>query len=576
MQSLATRLEAGVDEHESLANAVAQLGVRLDEMTWRDDGSATRVEELQEQVQALGATLAEVGQGLAVQADAGAPQRLDELGQSLAAIRDEISTLAQSVTPADRIEQIAHRVEELAAEREARQALGARLEEIESRLTADIVTPEHLARALADARDDLPPAPAPLPDPRVDELTRELASLRDGEEALATKLDDLEHRFPAEIVTPAELANALARTREELASAPSVASDPRVDELSAGLTSLREELAGVRDTRAPTRDDSAVRAEIAALARRIEELPAAEPRHDAPLVARIEALEQRVEAPTVDPVVEQLTQRLTHGLDEVREQVANLERTPVTDPVVASELDTLSQRLRFLDDRLNEDVATSGEVTRAVEAIEALAARVDGLSEVVAPGASDTTGPAAEDLRRLVDERVEAQVAERVAELTRGIEERLAAAESQPRAAGSTGDTTGLEDVLERNRMTIERLGLHLGEHDRVLAELMRSRDLPEKLDELAARVDEIAGGAPAGGAKPAPRTRREIGTFSSSEPSTGEVKALMRRVEDAEVASQADREKLMNRLERMASSIDWRLQRLEAAETAAASSDDD
>ena len=44
-----------------------------------------------------------------------------------------------------------------------------------------------------------------------------------------------------------------------------------------------------------------------------------------------------------------------------------------------------------------------------------------------------------------------------------------------------------------------------------------------------------------------------------------------MRRVEDAEIASQADREKLMNRLERMASSIDWRLQRLEAAETAAA-----
>jgi len=37
--------------------------------------------------------------------------------------------------------------------------------------------------------------------------------------------------------------------------------------------------------------------------------------------------------------------------------------------------------------------------------------------------------------------------------------------------------------------------------------------------------------------------------------------------------ASQADREKLMNRLERMASSIDWRLQRLEAVETAAASS---
>ena len=302
-------------------------------------------------------------------------------------------------------------------------------------------------------------------------------------------------------------------------------------------------------------------------------------------------------------MVEQLTQQLTHDLDAVREQVAKLERTPVTDPVVASELDTLSQRLRFLDVRLNEEVPTTSEMTRAVDAlraelasagtpvavdtselegtIQSLSTRLDGLAESIATGAAGSAGPAAEELQRLVDERVEArvaeQVAERVAELTRGLEERFAAAESQPRAAGSvTGDTTGLEDLLERNRMTIERLGLHLGEHDRALAELMRSRNLPKKLDELAARVDEIAGGAPAGGAKPAPGTRREIGTFSSSEPSTGEVKALMRRVEDAEIASQADREKLMNRLERMASSIDWRLQRLEAAETAAAKSDDD
>ena len=95
-------------------------------------------------------------------------------------------------------------------------------------------------------------------------------------------------------------------------------------------------------------------------------------------------------------------------------------------------------------------------------------------------------------------------------------------------------------------------------------------------LDELAARVDEIAGGSPATGRQGTPGTRREIGTFSAAEPNTGEVKALMRRVEDAEVASQADRDKLMNRLERMASSIDWRLQRLEAAETVAASRSDE
>ena len=40
-------------------------------------------------------------------------------------------------------------------------------------------------------------------------------------------------------------------------------------------------------------------------------------------------------------------------------------------------------------------------------------------------------------------------------------------------------------------------------------------------------------------------------------------------RVEDAEVASQAPIvRKPMNRLERMAASIDWRLQRLESTET--------
>ena len=156
----------------------------------------------------------------------------------------------------------------------------------------------------------------------------------------------------------------------------------------------------------------------------------------------------------------------------------------------------------------------------------------------------------------------------RVGELTRDFEARLDAAESQPRTGEPlTRGAAGLDDLLERNRMTIERLGLHLGEHDRALAELMQTRNLPMKLEELAARVEEIAAGASAGGQR-ASGVLRELGSMGAAEASTGEVKALMRRVEDAEAASQADREKLMNRLERMATSIDWRLQRLEATET--------
>ena len=204
--------------------------------------------------------------------------------------------------------------------------------------------------------------------------------------------------------------------------------------------------------------------------------------------------------------------------------------------------------------------------------IGALMARVDSLAEAVATAAPIPAGRAADDLQRLVDERIEAQVAarvaERIGELTRDLDARLAAAEAQPRAGEPlAGGAAGFDDQLERNRMTIERLGLHLGEHDRALAELMQTRNLPAKLEELAARVEEIAGGVPAG-AQRSTGVRREIGSMGAVEPSTGEVKALMRRVEDAEVASQADREKLMNRLERMAASIDWRLQRLEATET--------
>ncbi len=550
IESLAARLETSAEGHESLATTVAQLGVRIDEMTSRDDGTATRLEELQRQVETVASTLNDVRQALAVHEEIGAPQQLAELGQSLATVRDEVVALARSVTPADQIDQLAVRLDDLAGERDAELALAVRLEALESTIAAGVVTSEALTQALAAARDELTPAP----DPRVDGLTEDIAEVRarlaeatvipepatdpavhgqlealalrieqlagdrEQEGSLAAKLDDLERRLPTALVTPEDLAGALARTREELTSASSSAD----------------------------------------------------------------------------------VQQLAGDIATIREQIAKAERTPSTDPVVASELDTMSQRLRFMDARLNDEMATSSEVTRAVEALRVelagagtpvlidtselegtvgeLAARLDGLADTVATGLPGTAGSDTEELQRLVDERVDSQVAARVAELTEGLEERLAAAEGAPRTSGvgTGGDTSGLEDLLERNRMTIERLGLHLGEHDRALAELMRSRNLPKKLDDLAARVDEIAGGAAPAGSAQTPATRREIGAFASSEPSTGEVKALMRRVEDAEIASQADREKLMNRLERMASSIDWRLQRLEAAETAPASSDED
>ena len=290
-------------------------------------------------------------------------------------MRDEIAALAQSITPADRIEQIAHRVEELTAERQAQQALAQRLDEIESRLTAGVVTPEDLARALAGARDDLTPAPAPLADPRVDELARELASLRDDQ-----------------------------------------APDTRVDRLAEDLAEVRARLDELSATPEPVHDP-AVHQQLEALATRIEELASAS-------------------SVGPDPRVDQLA----HDFDAIREQLAQVERTPVTDPVVASELDTLSQRLRFLDDRLNEDVATSAEVTQAIDALRAELERdavaMDRRDErrSGADGGGASPRPCLVGLRGS-RHRWPHRSRSGSAELTRDIEERLAAAEAQPRPA---------------------------------------------------------------------------------------------------------------------------------------------
>ena len=112
--------------------------------------------------------------------------------------------------------------------------------------------------------------------------------------------------------------------------------------------------------------------------------------------------------------------------------------------------------------------------------------------------------------------------------------------------------------------MTLERLSMHLAEHDRTLSEMRSARGVTQRLDELAAQVDSLAAGVAASPDGAAPH-RREPGFSRDLEPN--EMRQLIRRIEDCEEAAHEGREKLMNRLERMASSIDWRLQRLEADE---------
>ena len=84
----------------------------------------------------------------------------------------------------------------------------------------------------------------------------------------------------------------------------------------------------------------------------------------------------------------------------------------------------------------------------------------------------------------------------------------------------------------------------------------MRSRGVERRVEVARRARDELAAARPVDAAA-APGT--------AAPGVSADMLALARRVEEAEAASQADREKLMSRLEKLGSAIDWRLQRLEA-----------
>ena len=239
VERLAARLETTADEQAGLAAAVEELGARLEAVAQPDDriGDATA--------------------------------RLDELGAGLAAIQVEVASLAQSVTPTVRVVELASRIDELTSELAAHESSAAKLEDVERMLPSEVVTPADLSQALGRLREELESATGPAPsDPRIEHLLADVASLRvdrgpderidvlaqelgamraelvhvtgatgtpDPElpkqldvlaerieqvagdvgapVELTARLDDLERRLPAEIVTPADLAHALAEAR---------------------------------------------------------------------------------------------------------------------------------------------------------------------------------------------------------------------------------------------------------------------------------------------------------------------------------------------------------------------------
>ncbi len=99
---------------------------------------------------------------------------------------------------------------------------------------------------------------------------------------------------------------------------------------------------------------------------------------------------------------------------------------------------------------------------------------------------------------------------------------------------------------------------MHLGEQERALAEVMRSRDVAGRLEALEARIDDV---------EEASSTGSSGGAANGAAPGAGgkEARALARRLDAAEAQFEEERERMFTKMERIASAIAWRLQRLEA-----------
>jgi DNA repair exonuclease SbcCD ATPase subunit len=266
------------------------------------------------------------------------------------------------------------------------------------------------------------------------------------------------------------------------------------------------------------------------------------------------------------------------SLSELRAAAEELAARPAGDPELAARLASLSARVDELAAQTAAATEAAGDATQVEQlgaavtsaqgeleaAVAGIVARLEALE--TAPPPSPVEIAAAADTAWTAEA---ANLAERLDALTARMDEGLpavpaagAAAPPPPRRAavpGEPGDET--EQELERLRMAIERMSLHLGEQERAIAEVMRSRGVAQRLDELEARIDDVAAGVPVAGGAPA------AGGTGAPANANGEVRALARRLDSAEAALEAERDKLLTKLERIASSLDWRMRRLEAGD---------
>ena len=540
---------------EGLASALDELRRSVEELALREAhdpappdhladlvGLPARAEELSESIEVLRAELAEV---LArPQIDPGLAERVEELAElrflvddattSVAALRGEVDALSDW-PEADAL--LTERIEGLAAEIAASASTVAAVPELAAEVASAagrLAAVEGLEREIVSLRSALD----------------ELGSRPAGDAGLAERVELLVDRveaLSAEALGPAaEAAVAGVAARVQQVADAQEESAGRLELLRARLDELRDEvsafpqhdgtgerveaLAELLDHLVERVDGAAPASALAALVVAVEELRGLQ----APIEARVVALDGRLAEAEVRAAGAQ--QSADEALGAVRDRLqAVADEAEARFEAVLARLDrveTASEAGAPPDDDLRGEVAALGAAIETVRAsVAADLARVEGawateraaLEEMIATlaVASDGSGqgvadgggaasPSAPELAKLARELE--RVSDRVMEQERSL----------------------VEHFARRERALIERLGAGTDVGQR-LTELTRG------VDELRSRIERVGAGGGGG----------------EGGPSAEELAAL--------------KESLFSRLERLASSIDWRFQRLEGGPAAAA-----
>lgn len=242
------------------------------------------------------------------------------------------------------------------------------------------------------------------------------------------------------------------------------------------------------------------------------------------------------------------------------ERIDTLAKTVATTAAgLAGREGELATLRRSLDDRGAQLDAVAAELRRSFAALSAQVAGHDGgtsegerataLEERVAGlGAEIGSLAMRVDAIAILLERAGSSSVAATSDLTA----RLDAVESKP------------DDVeLDRIHAVVDGLRMRLAGYERELTAGAGSHDVVARIDELARRLDSLeqSGGA-AGSVAILPIAGE--GRFRV------ELRALELRLEDAEEAARESREVVLTQLERLASRVEWRLQRLETPDRVA------